>query len=79
MPCRLNHNKPVEQSDPTFSPTFEFPICKAEDEEDDDIPYEITRLLEQEEKTIHPHQEEIELINLGIEDNKREIKVGAAL
>ena len=37
------------------------------------------QLLEQEEKTIRPHQEEIELINLGTEDNKREIKVGAAL
>jgi len=62
-----------------FPPTFEFPVYKAEDEEDDDIPYEITRLLEQEEKAIQPHQEEIEFINLGTEDNKWEIKVGAAL
>jgi len=77
--CRLNHNKPVEHSDPIAPPTFEFPVFEAEDEEDDDIPYEITRLLEQEEKTIQPHQEEIELINLGTKDNKREIKVGAAL
>ena len=75
----MNHNKPVEHSDPTFPSTFEFPVYEAEDEEDNDIPYEITRLLEQEEKTIQPHQEEIELINLGTEDNKREIKVGAAL
>ena len=75
----MNHNKPVEHSDPTVPPTFEFPVFGAEDEEDDDIPDEITRLLEQEEKAIQPHQEEIELINLGTEDNKREIKVGAAL
>ena len=75
----MNHNKPVEHSDPIVPPTFEFPVFEAEDEEDDDIPYEITRLLEQEEKTIQPHQEEIELVNLGTEDNKREIKVGAAL
>jgi len=75
----LNHNKPVEHSDPTFPLTFEFPVYEAEDEEDNDIPYEITRLLEQEEKTIQTHQEEIEFINLGTEDNKREIKVGAAL
>ena len=75
----MNHNEPVEHSDPTCPLTFEFPVYKTEDEEDDDIPYEITRLLEQEEKTIQPHQEEIELINLGTEDNKREIKVGATL
>jgi len=75
----LNHNKPVERSDPTVPPTFELPVFEAEDESEDDIPDEITRLLEQEEKAIQPHQEEIELVNLGTEDNKREIKVGAAL
>ena len=35
--------------------------------------------LSKRKKTIQPHQEEIELINLGTEDNKREIKVGATL
>ena len=77
--CRLNHNKPVEHSDPIVPPTFEFPVFEAEDESEDDIPDEITRLLEQEEKAIQPHQEEIELVNLGTDDNKREIKVGAEL
>jgi len=66
----LNHNKPVEHSDPSVPPTFESPVFGAEDEEDDDIPDEIARLLEQEEKAIQPHQEEIELINLGTEDSK---------
>ena len=75
----MNHNKPVEHSDPTVPPTFEFPVFEAEDEGEDDIPDEITRLLEQEEKAIQPHQEEIELINLGTEDHKREIKAGATL
>ena len=61
-------------------PNFEFPVYEAEDEDDDEeIPYEITRLLEQERRAIQPHQEEIELINLGTEENKREIKIGAAL
>jgi hypothetical protein len=64
--CRLNLNKPVEHSDPTVPPNFEFPVYEAEDEEDDEeIPYEITRLLEQERRAIQPHQEEIELVNLG--------------
>jgi hypothetical protein len=76
----LNHNKPVEHSDRTFPPNFEFPVCEAEDEdENEEIPYEITRLLEQERRTIQPHQEEIVLVNLGTEENKREIKIGAAL
>ena len=50
--CRLNHNKPVEHSDPMVPPNFEFPVYEAEDEDDNDeeIPYEITRLLEQEEE-----------------------------
>jgi hypothetical protein len=77
----LNHNnKPVEHSDPTFPRNFEFHVCEAEDEDDDEeIPYEITRLLEQERRAIQPHIEEIELVNLGTEENKREIKIGAAL
>jgi len=45
-------------------------VFEAEDEDSNDIPDEISRLLEQEEKTIRPHQEEIELINLGTEDKK---------
>lgn len=75
----MNYNEPVGHSNPAFSPNFEFPVFEAEDEEGDDTPYEITRLLEQEKKAIQPHQEEIELINIGTEEKKREIKVGVAL
>ena len=60
----MNHNKPVEHSDPMVHPNFEFPVYEAEDGDDDEeIPYEITRLLEQERRAIQPHQEEIELID----------------
>ena len=45
-----------------------------EDEDNDDIPDEIARLLEQEEKTIRPHQEEIELINLVLRITKERSK-----
>ena len=55
----MNHNKPVEHNDLMVPPTFEFPVFGAEDEEDDDIPDEITQLLEQEEKAIQPHQERL--------------------
>ena len=35
--------------------------------------------MRQEEKTILPHQEAIEIVNLGINAVKREVKIGSAL
>ena len=37
------------------------------------------RLLQQEERTIQPHEEPIEIVNLGTEEDKKEVKVGANL
>ncbi|GAU51898.1 hypothetical protein TSUD_416830, partial [Trifolium subterraneum] len=75
----LSINKPVEHNDPMPSPNFEFPVYEAVEEEDEEIPDEIRRLLDQEERTIQPHKEVIELINLGNEEEKKEIKIGASL
>ncbi|GAU39246.1 hypothetical protein TSUD_396930 [Trifolium subterraneum] len=61
------------------SPNFEFPVYEAVEEEDEEIPDEIRRLLDQEKRTIQPHEEVIELINLGSEEDKKEIKIGALL
>ena len=36
------------------SPNFEFPVFEAEEEEDEEIPDEISRLLQQERETIQP-------------------------
>ena len=60
---------------------FENPIYQAKDkgEEDCEIPGELSRLLIQEEKAIQPHEESIEVINLGTEADKKEIKIGANL
>jgi len=44
--CRLNTHEPVEQPNPMISPNFEFPVYEAEDEENEGIPDEISRLLE---------------------------------
>ena len=46
--------------------------------EDCEVPGELARLLRQEEKVIQPYQEEIEVINLGTKEVKREVKIGAA-
>ncbi|KAI5424629.1 hypothetical protein KIW84_030712 [Lathyrus oleraceus] len=38
--------KPIEHNDPTPSPNFEFPVFEAEEDDIEEIPDEITRLLE---------------------------------
>jgi hypothetical protein len=58
---------------------FEFPVYEAEEEEEENIPDEISRLLENEEKTIQPFKEPMEVINLGSEEDRKEVKVGALL
>lgn len=40
---------------------------------------EIKWMLEQERKAIQPHHEEMEIINLGTDEDKKEIKIGALL
>ncbi|KAI5407149.1 hypothetical protein KIW84_053412 [Lathyrus oleraceus] len=45
-------SKPIEHNDPTPSPNFEFPVFEAGEDDVEEIPDEITRLLEHEEKII---------------------------
>ena len=35
--------------------------------------------MEYEKKTIRPHEEVVEVINLGTEEDKKEVKIGASL
>ena len=67
------------RSSPMLHPNFEFPVYEAMVEEDEEIPKEIRWMLEQERKVIQPHQEELEIVNLGTEEDKKEIKIGASL
>ena len=41
---------------------------------DDDLPPDLLRLVAQDEKQILPHQEITKVINLGTEEEKREVK-----
>ena len=50
-----------------------------EDIENDDLPSDLLRLVEQDERQILPHLESIEAINLGIEEEKKEVKIGTTL
>ena len=43
------------------------------------MPGELARLLQQEERTIQPHEELVDTVNLGTEKDKKEVKVGANL
>ena len=45
-------------------------------EEDCEPSPELMRLVEQEEKEIKPHREDVETINLGEEDDEKEVKIG---
>jgi len=48
-------------------------------EEDWEPPPELLRLVEQEAKGLKPHQEDVEVINLGDENEKREVKIGTRM
>ncbi|XP_058727667.1 uncharacterized protein LOC131599276 [Vicia villosa] len=61
------------------SPNFEFPVFEAEEEEEEEIPDEISRLLKHEERAILPHKEPLEKINLGSEEDKKEVTIGSLL
>ncbi|XP_039688680.1 uncharacterized protein [Medicago truncatula] len=76
---KLSISEPVERSDPMLPPNWEFPVYEAWVEEDEEIPNELRWMLEQERKAIQPHKEEIESINLGTEEDKKEIKIGTSL
>ena len=54
-------------------------MFRAEEEDSEEIPDETSRLLEHDKKTIQPFEEPIEMINLGNEKDKKEVKVGALL
>jgi hypothetical protein len=70
---------PIEYNDPSPSRNFEFSVFEAEEESDMEKSDELARLLEQDEKIIQPFEEKIELVNLGSEDDVKEVKIGSRL
>ena len=43
------------------------------------FPPELSRMVKQEDQEIKPHQEEMEIVNLGIGEEKKEVKVGTGM
>ena len=67
-------------------PNFDFErtsyISETDLEEDIDgsnLPPKMQRLLAMEDKQILPHQEVTELVNLGTDDENKEVKIGSSL
>ena len=50
-----------------------------EDIDESDLPPKMQRLLVREDKQILSHQEVTELVNLGTDDEKKEVKIGSSL
>ena len=79
--CRIAPLEPINNDPAMAHYDFDNPIYHAEEESEEDceLPEELARLLKQEERVIQPHQESLEVINLGTEDEKKEVKIGSAL
>ena len=72
--CRsISTLDPVDNISATSNYDFENPIyqAKEEGEEDCEIPRDLVRLLMQEERVIQPHEEPVEVVNLGTEEDKK--------
>ncbi len=63
---------------------FEKAVCLGEFEADENVKDcvsspDLLRMVEQEEKQILPHQESVEVVNLGNEEKKQEVKIGTSI
>jgi len=77
----INECKDNESSEPEFDLEKLTDIGEIDSEsiKDPDLPKELLRMVEQEEKQILPYKETTELINLGTEEDKKEVKIGTTL
>ena len=64
-----------------MNPNFTLPVDNTENdyEEDSEPSLELLRLGEQEAKEMKPHQEEVEVVNLGEEGEMKEVKIGTGM
>ena len=70
IPDPMGNNTTMAFSD-SEDPTYQ---AEYEGEKDCEMPGELARLLQQEEIAIQPHEELLITINLGTEEDKKEIK-----
>ena len=84
LTCKYRNNEHDHDSANSLGLDFEKVVYAGEfsnneDMEDDDLSPNLLRLMAQDEKQILPHQKVTEAINLGTEEEKREVKIGTTL
>src|ERR1044072_3746107 len=83
--CSYTHPRdPLQNHSESYASAkydFDNPIYQAEDESEEDyeVPGELVRLLQQEDRVIQPHEEQVQVVNLGTDEDRKEIKIGAGL
>ena len=60
---------------------FERVVNQADDEEDQDTGFspKLERIVAQEDREMKPHQEETKIVNLGVGEERKEVKVGIGM
>ena len=84
LTCRYPNNE--HENDSANGQGFDFErvvyvgeLGNEEDMENDDLPPDLLRLVEQDERQILPHQEITKAVNLGTEEKRKEVKIGTTL
>ena len=76
------NNESCEGND-TEDPDVNFKqlLNQAEEGEDEDwgLPPELKIMVEQEDREVKPHQQETEIVNLGVGEERKEAKVGTGM
>src|ERR1044072_1060525 len=72
-------DKSIESNNSTLSPNFEIPCEVAEEEVEEEIPDEISQVLKHEERFLQRTKEPLEAVNMGSEEDKKEVMSGASL
>ncbi|XP_017974534.1 PREDICTED: uncharacterized protein LOC108661595 [Theobroma cacao] len=81
---QIPNNECEDDNDSDFEVNFEkgtsvSELDNTENVKNYDLTPDLLRLLEQEGRQIVPHQETLETINLGNEENKKEVRIGTTL
>ena len=84
LTCRYPNNE--HENDSANGQGFDFErvvyvgeLSNEEDMKDDDLPPNLLRLVEQDEKQILPHQDITEAVNLITKEKRKEVKIGTTL
>ena len=84
LTCRYSNNK--HENDSVNGQGFDFErvvyagkLDNEEDMEDDDLPPNLLRLVEQDKRQILSHQQIIEAVNLRTVEERKEVKIGTTL